>query len=936
MAAQARAVLGRIIRSAARAADAALTDRELLRRYAHEGDEAAFAALVQRHTALVLGVCRRVLPTVQDAEDATQATFLVLARKAQSTRWQPSVANWLYVTARRLADRARLAATRRAKREAVAAAARAVEPVDAMTGRELLAALDEELDRLPATYREPLVLCYLEGLSRDEAASRLRIPAGTVKIRLERGRKKLGDALVKRGVVVGASLLALAATSPAGASPLRIVEAVLDATAGHASPAVIALAEGVAVNKSLWIVGTLAAVATLCIGVGVVRSAAGQPPEKMTPGKPTARAKAMPGGEAKKDATVNGRVFAPDGKLLAGARLLLLDTGAAAVELGTSDADGRFAVRVPAGTKSPAIAAVAEGVGIDFIALNTVTAGATVELRTVKDRAIRGRVVDTQGKPFAGAVVTVQHIAVYPRESLEAYLDEWPSPSVLSVLPVPKQMQWERAHFTATATDTDGRFALAGVGAERFVALRISGAGIATDEAFVFNSAGFDPRKYNEAAAQRDLKRVNGRVNRPKLNPPDPVLVVERDKPIRGVVRDADTGAPRPGVTVEMSINDRPYWLYRQTARTDAAGRYEFRGSRKSERYLVYVRCDPAAGYLGGITHPLDTPAYEPVVADFSVKKGVVVTGRVTDGTTGAPVPNLATSAALAGNLFMNDYTAVSLGLFEPSTGDDGRYRIVTIPGPVLLEVSPSEAPPGVHYESTLGDPDYPEYFDRGKRTFKHWMGRDSKIRGPYCKVLIVPQVAAVVTHDVVLKRAASVPLKVVDGAGKPLTGVRVVGATLDNMPALVATDPAGVYQLRRGSPRLLTAYEPTRKLVGALALKGDEAGPLTLTLGAGGVVTGRLLADDGTPLKGYGVRPKYAADEGMVVEAMIARSATDETNAAGTFRLAAVLPGVPFDLYFFDNNGRSLPQSPRPGLVTGADPAKPLDLGEIRVQPPS
>src|SRR5262245_10095668 len=90
MAVHARAVLGQVVRSA----HAALSDRELLRRYAADGDEATFAALVQRHTGMVLGVCRRVLPTVQDAEDACQATFLVLARKAKSTRWHASAANW--------------------------------------------------------------------------------------------------------------------------------------------------------------------------------------------------------------------------------------------------------------------------------------------------------------------------------------------------------------------------------------------------------------------------------------------------------------------------------------------------------------------------------------------------------------------------------------------------------------------------------------------------------------------------------------------------------------------------------------------------------------------------------------------------------------------------------------------------------------------------
>src|SRR5262245_8384151 len=105
----------------AKADEPAASDRELLRRFALEGDQAAFEALGARHTGMVLGVCRRVLPTVQDAEDACQATFLVLANKAKGGRWQESVANWLHATARKVARNARVAAERRTKREAGAA-----------------------------------------------------------------------------------------------------------------------------------------------------------------------------------------------------------------------------------------------------------------------------------------------------------------------------------------------------------------------------------------------------------------------------------------------------------------------------------------------------------------------------------------------------------------------------------------------------------------------------------------------------------------------------------------------------------------------------------------------------------------------------------------------------------------------------------------------
>jgi RNA polymerase sigma factor (sigma-70 family) len=172
-------------------------DRDLLRRFADAADQSAFAVLFRRHWGMVLGVCRRALPAEQDAEDACQATFLLLSRKAKSGHWQASIANWLYLTARRVARNARVVSQRRTRRERTAAVPEAVQPIDRMTGRELLALLDEALDRLPPRYREPLVLCYLEGLTRDEAAARLGVSPGGVKTRLDRGRKRLGDALAK-------------------------------------------------------------------------------------------------------------------------------------------------------------------------------------------------------------------------------------------------------------------------------------------------------------------------------------------------------------------------------------------------------------------------------------------------------------------------------------------------------------------------------------------------------------------------------------------------------------------------------------------------------------------------------------------------------------------------------------------------------------------
>ena len=191
-----------------------VTDRDLLSRFV-AGDEAAFSELVQRHAGLVSNVCQRVLRQSNDTEDAFQATFLVLARKAKSLEWQDSIAGWLHQTARRTA--LRLRAMRLRRRDVEAQAARqnpaAVEtavgdPASRVAIHELGEILDEELAGLPVQFREVIVLSQIEGLTRDEVANRLGITVATVKDRLERGREQLRSRLLRRGVALTTVALA--------------------------------------------------------------------------------------------------------------------------------------------------------------------------------------------------------------------------------------------------------------------------------------------------------------------------------------------------------------------------------------------------------------------------------------------------------------------------------------------------------------------------------------------------------------------------------------------------------------------------------------------------------------------------------------------------------------------------------------------------------
>jgi RNA polymerase sigma factor (sigma-70 family) len=231
--------------SAARTADllrqlehTGASDAELLARFVATKDGGAFGELVRRHGALVLGVCRRVTGQVQDAEDAFQATFLVLARRAASVRDGARLWSWLYGTAFRVAWRARRAARRRRTREVpVARMPEPHAPPLAPPMPELAPILDEELAALPAHYREALVLCDLRGASRGEAAAALGVPEGTLSSRLANGRKKLAARLTKRGVAlaVGALPGALTEVRAATTVPTELIAKTCGRAADYAT-----------------------------------------------------------------------------------------------------------------------------------------------------------------------------------------------------------------------------------------------------------------------------------------------------------------------------------------------------------------------------------------------------------------------------------------------------------------------------------------------------------------------------------------------------------------------------------------------------------------------------------------------------------------------------------------------------------------------------
>jgi RNA polymerase sigma factor (sigma-70 family) len=271
------------------------SDQELLARFLAERDEPAFAAIVCRHGPMVLDVCHGVLGNEADAEDAFQATFLVLAKKAGSIRSTASLASWLHGVAHRIALKARAEAARRRRHEARAPARQDAGPD--LTWADARRALHEEVGRLSDQHRAPLVLCYLQGRTQDEAAALLGLSKGTLKRRLERGRALLRERLVRRGLGPAALLLASAWPGAAEAVPVALravtVKAVAWARGGEAAvpDRVAALAKGVTRTMLLTRLGALAGAllaVVLAAGAAVLAlsAPAAEAPKTVKAGRP--------------------------------------------------------------------------------------------------------------------------------------------------------------------------------------------------------------------------------------------------------------------------------------------------------------------------------------------------------------------------------------------------------------------------------------------------------------------------------------------------------------------------------------------------------------------------------------------------------------------------------------------------------------------------
>lgn len=535
-------------------------DRELVRKVIAECDEASMQAIVNRHGPMVYRVCWRVLQHSQDAEDAFQATFLVLAQNLRSLRKQSSLASWLHGVAHRLALKARAQSKTRRRREQQLEPASMMSP-DQMSWGELRSVLDDELDRLPNTWRQPLILCYLKGRTQDEAAGLLGWSKSTLRRRLEEARTRLASRLNDRGIVLPAALSTVllsecascAALSPAlfGSVATAMTGVVVGCSLAALPPRVLAIMHGVR-NTMLLAKLKAGAVVLAFVGLAIVGisganralhdlPAASEAPASQSESATPASASKMPDPTAGEPAKVDEAaarplrvaVLDPDGKPLPGARVrsgiwtnekgfkanhdyLTDERGVAQVELPKTF----YILRIWA-SKKPFVAMFANWEQNELAGGQKVPAEYTIRLESASSAG--GRIVDENDKPVAGAQVQV---------SIQK------SPSPQNGDGRTRYHMWLAEGKDAVQTDAEGRWRVDNVPDREQIELNllIMHPDFVSDEAWrgIQTAAGITTPMLRQQAAIVKLKRgaiVTGRVVDPAGKPLKDALVIRGNDP---------------------------------------------------------------------------------------------------------------------------------------------------------------------------------------------------------------------------------------------------------------------------------------------------------------------------------------------------------------------------------------------------------------------
>jgi RNA polymerase sigma factor (sigma-70 family) len=957
-------LLGHIQQLAARR-DTHGTDRQLLAEFAEQRNEAAFASLVARHGPMVLRICRRVLQHDQDAEDAFQATFLVLATNLRSIRKREALAGWLYGVAYRTAMKARRSAVRRRNHQARLQERRRADLQSAAPSwDDVQVALDEEIQALPPPHRAAFVLCAMEGKTVPEAAAELGVKVGTLSSHLTRARQRLQRRLAKRGIELTALLAALSLANGSGKAAVPgalaqpTVRLGLLAAAGASATGVIpshiaALAAGV--TRAMFLTKAKILMVVL-LALGLVPAAAGLLAHQVLAAKETAFAQrnseagdrksevgdpkpAVPE-EKSERVEISGSVIDPAGKPVAGARLFLCDqAGKSPASQPATTANGRFHLKLPslADREPRFLLAMADGLGLDWVDLRLIEPGEDVVLRLPVDVPIRGKVVDLEGKPVGGAAIRIVSLSTTASGNLDLFLRVWAQDKEKAATGpafylLREKLFWSHkalGQLDGATTGPDGSFRLTGVGRDRSLMLRIRGPAIADHYVRILTRPGFSFRPASQAQVA--------------LFGPELAVSVVPSKPIQGTVRDAQTKQPLAGIRVQGYTPDWPIdweWKGIETM-TDAQGRYRLNGLPKSARHIVAF--DPGAGasYVHRFDDVADTQGFMPIVHDTELYRGIVVEGQVTDASTGRPVRALVRYAPLANNPYFTNTpgydrprSRVTLwGSYEVITLADGHYRLTALPGPgvLVVQVMPGA---GRYTQAAIRKEDLSATYNRQGQSFMT-RGAPSAFFMSHLNAyrLIRPAAGASdLTVNFGLDQGLRQRGRLVDADGRPLSGAEVFNLSpLSAWKVVLPGDEFTVEAVSSARPRRLLFWHHERKLAGTIVLRGNETDPITVTMKPLAAITGRALATNGEPLVGYAVGYSALPDVEWPRPEKPAKQPSILTDNQGRFHIPDLPTGLPLGVYIVQPK-TSYALIHRDNIILEA--GKTRDLGDLRGQP--
>jgi len=890
---------------------AGLSDARLLDRFRKLRDAAAFEILVGRHGPMVLAVCRGILIDPADAEDAFQATFLLLAQKAGGIREGQALGAWLHRVAHRVALQANVDAARRKSKERHARLISLEAGTHDEARDEAQVVLHEEVDRLSEKYRRPLVLCELQGLTHAQAAALLSCGEATIRRRLAQARSLLRSRLIRRGVTPVLGSILAGWSVEAQAIPIAWIRATSRAALAPELRRSIAVTLARQVGRAMLAARLkLAATATLIfgVGIGIAQAAYDAPADPEPMAKPQGKAPAVTKAASSEDAPkveFHGRVLDPEGRPLAGARVFLgagiaipdTFTPTPASARATSDLNGRFRFSVSRDeihpdiwSDFPPLAASAIGFGPGWISLdeNHLDREWTIRL-TRDDIPVTGRVLDLEGRGVPNVKVTVHNFCAIRNSDIPALLQKLKNnngrndPYLWSALRDRLILNAPGVN-PAAQTDSEGRFRLTGIGRDRIAFLMVEGATITT----TFGSA-------LTTDLLKDLPVPLPGQGESKLHGPQLDIMVTPGRSISGVVRDRDTKQPLSGIRVIA-------WHMGQAATTDERGRYQITGVPKQNDLELSVHTTNLPYFTTQKTAQ-DRPGLSPITVDFELARGVWVDGKVIDRTSGKPVagarieylpyrdnPHL---AEIPGFVGLNNNVSDD----EQDASDHaGRFRIVALPGEGLITVRT------IRQGHRTAKPLDPKIADK----ILHAANFSAQMGNYQGFALINPAVDATTLHcDIPLESGRQQRLKIVGPDDQPVAGLEFFGFETSITPidppeatqwSLVHRDP--------GTVETLTIIQEDRHLGGFVSLKGDEESPLRIQLKPTGTVIGRLVDSEGNPRRGVQLVAYFRETRRGQSSTHEHLHGNIETNQDGRFRLENLVADVVYQLYVVKNPG--------------------------------